>query len=235
MLRGWSCCAGRWRGRSPIPIPNSARIFGVFRQRGALRRNAELRHARLSSVVFEQENRCNRLCCGIETALGTSGAEAGEKRSAITLCLSQPRGSRCALFPPPPLLAAAVTIAVPALAQDWGCAKTSDTILAPGAKVPDGQERRPQTQSAAQGQGSVHRLHGEGARRRQSPARAQMGPDAELSAQRDHQGRERAARVPGHRARGILPRPRRRAKPTRRASSPSAAASPSPAPAWWPR
>jgi len=34
-------------------------------------------------------------------------------------------------------LAAAVTIAVPALAQDWGCARTSGTILARGGAKPD--------------------------------------------------------------------------------------------------
>lgn len=37
------------------------------------------------------------------------------------------------------VLAAAATFAVPAVAQDWGCAKTADTILAPGAKVPEGK------------------------------------------------------------------------------------------------
>jgi protein-L-isoaspartate(D-aspartate) O-methyltransferase len=37
------------------------------------------------------------------------------------------------------ILAATATFAVPAHAQDWGCAKVSDTILAPGAKPQQGQ------------------------------------------------------------------------------------------------
>src|SRR6185503_917581 len=36
-------------------------------------------------------------------------------------------------------LAAAATFAMPALAEDWGCAKVSETILAPGAKPQEGK------------------------------------------------------------------------------------------------